>query len=146
MLGRNIPYQPTAGTNLNHAELVSTKIAVNMVKRSKNPLLILGQNGGKASKYLEDLNIKKIHTPRDMNLLDAMKKIAKEKKHDLVLFMGIKYYYLAQAISYLKHFSDTTTMTLDGKYHPNANYSLPNMEDVEHVEAIKRFKMLLSNP
>jgi len=144
MLGRNIPYQPTAGTNLHHAEVVSTKIAVSMVKRSKKPLLVIGENGGEAVKYLEDLNIKKIYTPKEMNLLDIIKRVTRED-YDLVIFIGITYYYLNQALSHLKNFSDTITLTLDGKYIPNAHYSFPNMEYNEHIEAIKRFRMLLDN-
>ncbi|AEH06723.1 carbon monoxide dehydrogenase beta subunit family protein [Methanothermococcus okinawensis] len=145
MLGKTTPYQPTAGSNLNHAEIVSTKIAVSMIKRSKNPILILGPKEEELE-YLEHLNIEKIYTPRDMNLLDAIKKISDEKKHDLVIFSGITYYYLAQALTHLKHFSDSITLTIDRKYHPNAKYSFPNMEKEEHLEAIKRLVMLLNNP
>ncbi|WP_292459400.1 carbon monoxide dehydrogenase beta subunit family protein [Methanothermococcus sp.] len=145
MLGKTTPYQPTAGSNLNHAEIVSTKIAVSMIKRSKHPILILGSYG-EGLEYLEKLNIEKIYTPRDMNLLDAIKKISNEKKHDLVIFSGITYYYLAQAITHLKHFSDITSLTIDNMYHPNAKYSFPNMEKKEHLEAIKRLVMLVNNP
>ncbi|HIQ32248.1 MAG TPA: CO dehydrogenase/acetyl-CoA synthase complex subunit epsilon [Methanothermococcus okinawensis] len=144
MLGRNIPYQPTAGTNLHHAEVVSTKIAVSMVKRSRRPLLVIGEYGGEAVRYLEDLSIEKIYTPREMNLLDLIKMVKRED-YDLVMFIGITYYYLNQALAHMKHFSDTVTLTLDGKYIPNAHYSFPNMEEGEHIEAIKRFRMLLEN-
>ncbi|HID47341.1 MAG TPA: CO dehydrogenase/acetyl-CoA synthase complex subunit epsilon [Methanothermococcus okinawensis] len=144
MLGRNIPYQPTAGTNLYHAEVVSTKIAVNMVKRSRRPLLVIGEYSGEAVKYLEDLKIEKVYTPREMNLLALIKRVPREG-YDLVMFIGITYYYLNQGLTYLKHFSDVITLTLDGKYVPNAHYSFPNMEENEHLEAIKRFRMLLDN-
>ncbi len=144
MLGKTTPYQPTAGTNLNHAELISIKIVAQMIKRSKNPILIVGDKG-EGIEHLENLNIKKIHVPKDMNLLDAMKMISKED-YDLALFSGITYYYLAQALTHLKHFSDIVTITIDRYYHPNAKYSFPNMETVEYIEAVKRLVILCNNP
>jgi acetyl-CoA decarbonylase/synthase complex subunit epsilon len=144
MIGKTTPYQPTAGSNLNHAEIVSTKIAVSMIRRSKNPVIILGSKEG-CNEYLMNLNIKKICTPRDMNLLSAIKKVI-DDGHDLVIFSDITYYYLAQAITHLKHFSKCTTLTLDRYYHPNAHYSFPNMEKNEHIEALKRLVMLVNTP
>ena len=140
MIGKTTPYQPTAGTNLNHAEIVSTKLALSMIKRSKNPILIIGSKE-KYNTDLLDLNIEKIHTPKDMNLLIAMKKVI-DNGNDLVIFSNITYYYLAQSITHLKHFSNATTLTLDRYYNPNAHYSFPNMEEHEHKESIKRLIML----
>ncbi len=147
MIGRTTPYQPTAGTNLNHAELISTKMAVSMIKRSKKPLLILGEKD-ECSKMLEELknykNLEIIHTPKEGNLIKCIK-YAISNNNDLVIFAGITYYYLAQCITHLKHFSNITTLTIDRYYHPNAHYSFPNMEVIEHEEALKRLIMLLND-
>ncbi len=143
MIGRTIPYQPTAGTNLNHAEIISTKLALQMLKRSKKPILIIGNKEKDNCKLLE-LDIKTINTPKDMNLLCALKKIIKDG-NDLVIFSNITYFYLAQSITHLKHFSECTTLTLDRYYNPNAHYSFPNMEKHEYEESIKRLVMLYKN-
>jgi len=137
-MDRTTPYQPTSGTNLNHADIVSLTILIQMIKRSKNPILIVGCKLDKdVEEVLSKLNIKKIYTPKDMNLLDIMKYLAKGE-YDLALFIGITYYYLAQALTHLKHFSSVITVTIDPFYHPNACYSFPNMSKNDHVEVIKK--------
>jgi acetyl-CoA decarbonylase/synthase complex subunit epsilon len=138
MSDRTTPYQPTAGTNLNHAEIVSPTILIHMIKRSKNPILIVGCKLEKdVEEILSKLSMKKIYTPKEMNLLDIMKYLAKGE-HDLALFVGITYFYLAQVITHLKHFSSVITVTIDPYYNPNARYSFPNMDKNEHVEVIRK--------
>ncbi|WP_423792875.1 carbon monoxide dehydrogenase beta subunit family protein [Methanocaldococcus indicus] len=136
------PFIPTAGTNLNHAEITSPSIVRMMINRAKNPVIVVGENLDEDEKeivneIIETFKLKCIRTPEDMNLIIAYNKIVKDK-HDLVLFIGITYYYLAQTVSYLKNFSNTTTVSIDRYYHPNVHYSFPNLEKEELIEYLKK--------
>ncbi|MHC1589448.1 MAG: CO dehydrogenase/acetyl-CoA synthase complex subunit epsilon [Candidatus Hecatellaceae archaeon] len=60
--------------------------------------------------------------------------------HDLVLFLGITYQLASQGLSTLKHFAPhLKTVTLCKWYHPNADWSFPNMKDDEWKKALEEF-------
>ncbi len=55
--------------------------------------------------------------------------------HDLVIFLGIRYPILSQMLSTLKHFAQSLrTISLDGFFQPNADWSFPNMKEEEWEE------------
>jgi acetyl-CoA decarbonylase/synthase complex subunit epsilon len=50
--------------------------------------------------------------------------------HDLVIFVGITYQLQSQMLSTLKHFAThLKTVSLDRYYHPNADFSFPNLDE-----------------
>ncbi len=55
------------------------------------------------------------------------KGIKGEGKPELALYLGGLYYLQSQSLSALKHFSDVETISLDREYHPNADWSFPNL-------------------
>lgn len=65
---------------------------------------------------------------RDKNWVNLT---GKGKKYDLVLFGGFLVYYVSQSLSTLKNYSEYRTVTLDRYHHPNARFSLPNLEKEE---------------
>jgi CO dehydrogenase/acetyl-CoA synthase complex epsilon subunit len=55
--------------------------------------------------------------------------------HDLIIFLGIQYPILSQMLSTLKHFTQNPkTMSLNGFFQPNADWSFPNMKEKEWEE------------
>lgn len=57
------------------------------------------------------------------------KGVRKEGNHDLVIFLGIRCDLAENGLSALKHFAPhLKTMTLCQNYHPNADYSFPNLK------------------
>ncbi len=49
-------------------------------------------------------------------------------RYDLVIFLGMDYYYASQMLSSIKHFGHgTRTISLQRYYQPNASYSMPNL-------------------
>ncbi len=66
----------------------------------------------------------------------------KGKKYDLVIFGGFLIYYVSQSLSTLKNYSEYRTVCLDRYHHPNARFSLPNLEKDEWV---KYLEVVLSN-
>ncbi|HEY9206247.1 MAG TPA: CO dehydrogenase/acetyl-CoA synthase complex subunit epsilon [Candidatus Methanoperedens sp.] len=56
--------------------------------------------------------------------------------YDLVVFLGITYYYASQAISALKNFSNIKVVSLDKYYHPNADLSFGNLKKEVFMEAL----------
>lgn len=124
---RFIAYIPTAGSNVAHAEITSPTLVKMMIRRAKKPILILGENLEEnekelISKLIEKFNLKTIKTPEEMNLMAIMKYLA-SSDYDLALFTGITYYYLAQAATHLKQFSNVVTISIDKYYQPNTLYS-----------------------
>jgi len=60
--------------------------------------------------------------------------------HDLVMFLGIRYEFASQGLSTLKHFAPhLKTMTLCKWYHPNADWSFPNVKDEEWRKLLDGF-------
>ncbi|MBN2155172.1 MAG: CO dehydrogenase/acetyl-CoA synthase complex subunit epsilon [Candidatus Lokiarchaeota archaeon] len=55
----------------------------------------------------------------------------KGDRYDLIIFGGFLIYYVSQSLSTLKNYSEYRTVTLDRYYHPNARFSLPNLEKEE---------------
>jgi len=50
--------------------------------------------------------------------------------HDLAIFVGITYQLQSQMLSTLKHFAThLKTVSLDRYYHPNADFSFPNLDE-----------------
>jgi CO dehydrogenase/acetyl-CoA synthase complex epsilon subunit len=55
----------------------------------------------------------------------------KGEKYELIIFGGFLVYYLSQSLSTLKNYSEYRTISLDHYHHPNARFSLPNLEKHE---------------
>ncbi|AAB98136.1 acetyl-CoA decarbonylase/synthase, subunit epsilon (cdhB) [Methanocaldococcus jannaschii DSM 2661] len=139
---RFIAYIPTAGSNVAHAEITSPTLVKMMIRRAKKPILILGENLEEnekelISKLIEKFNLKTIKTPEEMNLMAIMKYLA-SSDYDLALFTGITYYYLAQAATHLKQFSNVVTISIDKYYQPNTLYSFPNLSKEEYLDYLRK--------
>ncbi len=65
---------------------------------------------------------------RDPNWLNIK---GKGEKYDLVAFGGFLVYYLSQSLSTLKNYTQYRTVCLERFHHPNARFSLPNIEKLE---------------
>lgn len=64
----------------------------------------------------------------------------KPPPHDLVLFLGITYQLASQGLSTLKHFAPhLKTITLCKWYHPNADWSFPNVKNEEWKKLLEDF-------
>ena len=61
----------------------------------------------------------------------------KGEKYDLVIFGGFLIYYVSQSLSTLKNYSQYRTICLDRYHHPNARFSLPNLENKEWVQYLE---------
>ncbi|ACV24041.1 CO dehydrogenase/acetyl-CoA synthase complex subunit epsilon [Methanocaldococcus fervens] len=139
---RFIAYIPTAGSNVAHAEITSPKLVKMMIKRAKKPILILGENledkeKELIEKFIEKYNLEVIKTPEEMNLMALIKFLA-NSSYDLALFVGITYYYLAQAATHLKQFSNVITVSIDKYYQPNTLYSFPNLSMEEYLDYLNK--------
>jgi acetyl-CoA decarbonylase/synthase complex subunit epsilon len=75
-----------------------------------------------------------------VNIVDLLrdplwKGVRGEGQHDLVLFFGILYYIGSQGLSTLKHFAPhLRTLTLCRFFHPNADFSFPNLDDSKWID------------
>jgi acetyl-CoA decarbonylase/synthase complex subunit epsilon len=59
--------------------------------------------------------------------------------HDLAIFVGITYQLQSQMLSTLKHFAThLKTVSLDRYYHPNADFSFPNLDEKAWIENLDR--------
>lgn len=56
--------------------------------------------------------------------------------YDVVVFFGLTYYYVSQAISALKNFSKIKIISIDKYYHPNADMSFGNLKKDVHIAAL----------
>ncbi len=135
-------YIPTAGSNVAHAEITSPTLVKMMIRRAKKPILILGENLEEDEKelikrFIEKYNLKVIKTPEEMNLMAIIKLLA-NSNYDLALFTGITYYYLAQAVTHLKQFSNVITVSIDKYYQPNTLYSFPNLSREEYLDYLNK--------
>jgi len=55
--------------------------------------------------------------------------------HDLAIFVGITYQLQSQMLSTLKHFAThLKTVSLDRYYHPNADFSFPNLDEKTWIQ------------
>ncbi|ENN96277.1 acetyl-CoA decarbonylase/synthase complex subunit epsilon [Methanocaldococcus villosus KIN24-T80] len=138
-MDRFTPYIITAGSNTNHAEVISPSALKMMIKRARSPILILGEKCEREiiDRLIETYKLKVIKTPEEMNLMIVMKYLT-QSEHDLAIFVGITYYYLAQALMHLKHFSNLVTVSIDRYYQPNAHYSFPNLDEKEYLDYLNR--------
>ncbi|RLI77244.1 CO dehydrogenase/acetyl-CoA synthase complex subunit epsilon [Archaeoglobales archaeon] len=137
------------------ATAVKPKVAANMLKRAKNPVLITGGNLLKESKLVEyavkfhkkEIPIiatggsskpliekgvrllSKTFTLHQITqyLLDDEWEGFDGKHYDVVLFLGFLPYYLSRMLSALKHFSKITTISIDEFYQPHAKFSFTNL-------------------
>lgn len=61
----------------------------------------------------------------------------KGEKYDLIIFGGFLIYYVSQSLSTLKNYSQYRTVSLERFHHPNARFSLPNLEKEEWGEYLE---------
>ena len=150
------------------------KIYAAMVKKAKNPLLIVGKyiveselDGKKLIDYAVEIakkgNIPIVATAHtlkgfldvgypvlSMGLIDIVNRLQdptftvdqkRPPPHDIVLFLGITYQLASQGLSTLKNFafSHLKTLTLCKWYHPNADWSFPNIDDKEWKKMLEEF-------
>lgn len=141
-----------------------SKVYAAMIKRAKNPLLIVGslmtyELGGRplidyaievakranmpivATANTFKLFLDRGHPAIYMSLVDIVNRLqdpgftvdpSRAPPHDTVLFLGIRYEFASQGLATLKHFAPhLKTLTLCKWYHPNADWSFPNVKDDE---------------
>jgi acetyl-CoA decarbonylase/synthase complex subunit epsilon len=59
--------------------------------------------------------------------------------HDLAIFVGITYQLQSQMLSTLKHFAThLKTVSLDRYYHPNADFSFPNLDEKTWIQNLDK--------
>jgi acetyl-CoA decarbonylase/synthase complex subunit epsilon len=59
--------------------------------------------------------------------------------HDLAIFVGITYQLQSQMLSTLKHFAPhLKTVSLDRYYHPNADFSFPNLDEKTWIQNLDK--------
>jgi acetyl-CoA decarbonylase/synthase complex subunit epsilon len=75
--------------------------------------------------------INRLKDPAWSNLL------GKGNKYDLVIFGGFLVYYVSQSLSTLKNYTEYRTVSLDRFHHPNARFSLPNLEKDEWAQYLE---------
>ncbi|MHA1822034.1 MAG: CO dehydrogenase/acetyl-CoA synthase complex subunit epsilon [Promethearchaeota archaeon] len=92
-------------------------------------------------KYLVEHNLKNnvVNMPV-LNLMDRLRDPTwinlkgSGEKYDLVIMAGYLVYFLSQAFSTLKNFTEYRTVCLDRYHQPNARFSLMNLEQKEWAE------------
>jgi len=155
------------------------KVFAAMIKRSKNPLLIVGgyMYMELAGRPLVDYAIEiargagcpivatahtlKLFLERGfpavyMSMVDIVNRLqdpsftvdpSRAPPHDLVMFLGVRYELASQGLSTLKHFAPhLRTLTLCKWYHPNADWSFPNVKDEEWRKLLEGLAQALSQP
>ncbi|MHA1375562.1 MAG: CO dehydrogenase/acetyl-CoA synthase complex subunit epsilon [Promethearchaeota archaeon] len=91
---------------------------------------------GHAYKYLKDkINEDRLHDMSLINIVGRLvdkdwKGIDGKGQYNMAIFGGHIVYYVSQAMSRIKNFSNwVRTIDLDKFSHPNARFSLPNLSD-----------------
>ncbi|MEM3736464.1 MAG: CO dehydrogenase/acetyl-CoA synthase complex subunit epsilon [Candidatus Bathyarchaeia archaeon] len=152
------------------AKILNSKIAVELIREAKRPLLIVGADsaevdvkGKKLIDYAVELSkkIPLVTTARVIrefvkrgiqpqgsmplsNITDRLRDgewmgLDGKGPYDLVIFMGIHYYFESQMLSTLKHFAPAVrTISLDRGYQPNANFSFPNLREENWGEELEK--------
>lgn len=64
----------------------------------------------------------------------------KGDKYDMIVFGGFLIYYLSQMLSTLRNYTPYRTISLDRYHHPNARFSLPNIEKDEWIKYLEEIK------
>ncbi|MHA1340355.1 MAG: CO dehydrogenase/acetyl-CoA synthase complex subunit epsilon [Promethearchaeota archaeon] len=62
----------------------------------------------------------------------------KGDKFDLVIISGMLFYYASQLFSTLRNFTTYRTLCIDRYHHPNARFSLANLEKEEWINFIEQ--------
>ncbi len=152
------------------AAILNSKVAVDLIRKAKRPLLIVGAEstevevkGRKLIDYAVELSkrvpvlttahiigefLKRGCQPQGSmplsNITDRLRDagwmgLDGKDHYDLVIFMGIHYYFESQMLSTLKHFAPTVkTVSLDRGYQPNANFSFPNLREEDWREELEK--------
>ncbi|MCX8204637.1 MAG: CO dehydrogenase/acetyl-CoA synthase complex subunit epsilon [Candidatus Nezhaarchaeota archaeon] len=107
--------------------------AIEVAKRAKCPVVSTAHT----FKLFLERNFPAVY----MSLVDIVNRLQDPKftvdpsrppPHDLAMFLGIRYEFASQGLATLKHFAPhLKTMTLCKWYHPNADWSFPNVGDEE---------------
>lgn len=144
------------------ARAVMPSVSGKMLARAKRPLLIvgsqvhdedvlaravaIGKTGvqiaavGNAYKSLGDkgldVHYMNMHALATYLCDPNWKGLDGKGNYDLVVFFGITYYYMSQAISALKNFSNIRVISIDKYYHPNADMSFGNLKNGVFIEAL----------
>jgi len=100
---------------------------------------------GHTYKYLsENFDKEKVH---DMSLINVTDRLSDEDwegldgkgQYEMAIFGGHQVFYSSQTLSRLKNFTNwVRTVELDKYAHPNARFSLPNLEDYEWKEFLEK--------
>lgn len=90
-----------------------------------------------------------------MNVLEVMDRVRDpfwkgfdgQGRYDLIIFVGMDYYFASQMFSLLKHFGHgVKSMSLGPLYQPNASYSFTNLtQDLWEGEMVKLAELLGGN-
>jgi len=89
---------------------------------------------------------------RDMSLINITNRLSDESwkgfdgkgQYNMAIFGGHTVYYVSQALSRLKNFTNwLRTVDLDKFAHPNARFSLPNFSDADWKEFLEKLIELL---
>lgn len=151
-------------------KVASSGIIANAIKKAMRPVLIIGSDIAHLDwmrSLAEEMDIPIVATAHIAgamrengfnpdrvlgaveiaNLLESPKwtGIRGEGQHDLAIFAGVKYYLEAQMLSALKNFAPhLTTIALSPGYQPNADLSIPNLNEGEFDELLAKVTDALS--
>jgi CO dehydrogenase/acetyl-CoA synthase complex epsilon subunit len=93
-----------------------------------------------------------VHPDVYMNVLEVMDRVRDPYwkgfdgggRYDLIIFVGMDYYFASQMFSLIKHFGHgTKSMSLEPRYQPNASYSFGNLNQELWEEEIGKLPGLL---
>jgi len=93
-----------------------------------------------------------IHPDAYMNVLEVMDRVRDPYwkgfdgggRYDLIIFVGMDYYFASQMFSLIKHFGyGAKSMSLEPRYQPNASYSFGNLNQKLWEEEIEKLSKLL---
>ena len=154
---------------------ISTKVtgavASKLIRKAKNPLLIVGKlaceidlgekrlvdyaiemtqkgiltvaTAGSSKEYPEDVDLSMMGAVEIVNRLQNPEYGLNGEPHDLVITMGIQYYLASQSLSTLRNFAPhLKTLALCARSHPNATWAFPYMPDHKWKEELD---MLMEN-
>jgi len=137
------------------AIVVNANGAARIIKRAERPAMVIGSTINEKmieyAKKMQNLGIEIISScssakffenVKCTTVLEAIRDIKEEEKYDLVIFLGIRYFFTYHLLSALKNYK-VKTLDISGKFQPNASYSFDNLSEKEWEESMEKLIKLL---
>ncbi len=137
------------------ATIVDESGAVRIIKRAKKAAIVVGAEADeKVINYVKKMqkfgitiipscnSSKFFEKIQCRSILEVVKEVREEEKYDLIIFIGMRYFFASQLLSALKD-SNAKTLDISGKFQPNASYSFDNLTEEEWEEKMEKLVKLL---